>query len=234
MHRSRSSRGSSEFQFTHPGRGATPDRSPVKVLALLFQFTHPGRGATQFFQLGDVEVAVSIHAPREGCDDVPPVDDVDFPVSIHAPREGCDGIVSLHDAQIQVSIHAPREGCDTSSVANYLGLELVSIHAPREGCDARILSDEIPAYEFQFTHPGRGATPKDYFTGIVPSVSIHAPREGCDDIDDTPLIGERLVSIHAPREGCDVTPDDTSYRYRSFNSRTPGGVRRCVRGSDHW
>ena len=34
-----------EFQFTHPGRGAT---YPIKNLRiyLQFQFTHPGRGAT--------------------------------------------------------------------------------------------------------------------------------------------------------------------------------------------
>ena len=56
------------FQFTHPGRGATPQKEHI-TMSQVFQFTHPGRGAT-----------------------------------------------------------------------------------------ARILSDEIPAYEFQFTHPGRGAT----------------------------------------------------------------------------
>ena len=35
---------------------------------------------------------------------------------------------------------------------------MVSIHAPREGCDARVLSSEVSNAEFQFTHPGRGAT----------------------------------------------------------------------------
>ena len=57
-------------------------------------------------------------------------------------------------------------------------------------------------HRFQFTHPGRGATPKDYFTGVVPSVSIHAPREGCDS---------SITSVDALQS--------------SFNSRTPGGVR---------
>ena len=33
------------FQFTHPGRGATPPTISC-LLSLRFQFTHPGRGAT--------------------------------------------------------------------------------------------------------------------------------------------------------------------------------------------
>ena len=34
-----------QFQFTHPGRGATSSR-PATAGVVLFQFTHPGRGAT--------------------------------------------------------------------------------------------------------------------------------------------------------------------------------------------
>ena len=33
-----------------------------------FQFTHPGRGATEVRRATRPEVTVSIHAPREGCD----------------------------------------------------------------------------------------------------------------------------------------------------------------------
>ena len=80
----------SMFQFTHPGRGATrcacwrfPTRSrfnsrtpggvrPFSLnhfdLYLLFQFTHPGRGATPTACNGSTSITVSIHAPREGCD----------------------------------------------------------------------------------------------------------------------------------------------------------------------
>ena len=46
----------------------------------------------------------------------------------------------------------------------------------------RLLSNEIPAYEkeFQFTHPGRGATRAIAWLVHCTDVSIHAPREGCD------------------------------------------------------
>ena len=80
---------------------------------------------------------------------------------------------------------------------------VVSIHAPREGCDYRFNPFRLLAYQFQFTHPGRGATSADKrqyrsynsFNSRTPggvrplltyhqyykvSVSIHAPREGCD------------------------------------------------------
>ena len=78
-----------------------------------FQFTHPGRGATQSYTSGHPYLQVSIHAPREGCDDDPEEDDK---------------------------------------------LYLVSIHAPREGCDTGVVPSELYGTEFQFTHPGRGAT----------------------------------------------------------------------------
>ena len=57
------------------------------------------------------------------------------------------------------------------------------------------------------------------------SVSIHAPREGCDA--SSMLYSTSIyVSIHAPREGCDSLRILTISAKQSFNSRTPGGVRR--------
>ena len=38
--------------------------------------------------------------------------------------------------------------------------------------------------------------------------------------------GTNLVSIHAPREGCDAVLTALTASAPSFNSRTPGGVRR--------
>ena len=57
------------FQFTHPGRGATTN-SQKRFARVLFQFTHPGRGATLFVAERLIRGIVSIHAPREGCDNV--------------------------------------------------------------------------------------------------------------------------------------------------------------------
>ena len=56
------------FQFTHPGRGATGRYSKLSDDRVKFQFTHPGRGATACKSTAPSDQAVSIHAPREGCD----------------------------------------------------------------------------------------------------------------------------------------------------------------------
>ena len=79
---------------------------------------------------------------------------------------------------------------------------------------------------FQFTHPGRGATTKYLNTQSDKVVSIHAPREGCDSVWLVHCT-DKQVSIHAPREGCDyIRVAEGIQRIFSFNSRTPGGVRR--------
>ena len=57
-------------------------------------------------------------------------------------------------------------------------------------------------FQFQFTHPGRGATGNVGKAIKLLFVSIHAPREGCDFFFFT-RSSDNLVSIHAPREGCD-------------------------------
>ena len=57
-----------QFQFTHPGRGATCGIVLSATQHLEFQFTHPGRGATILLGKAGELWMVSIHAPREGCD----------------------------------------------------------------------------------------------------------------------------------------------------------------------
>ena len=109
-------RSNSPFQSTHPARGATPQRPP-----------------------GLCHTPISIHAPREGCDDWrrrswttglnfnPRTPrgvrrgSYDLPrrypaISIHAPREGCDLPSQLQNSILTISIHAPREGCDSSFI----------------------------------------------------------------------------------------------------------------------
>ena len=78
------------FQSTHPVRGATKlgDKNDSVTV---FQSTHPVRGATYRNHNFLISHAISIHAPREGCDS--PGGDVTaraHKISIHAPREGCD------------------------------------------------------------------------------------------------------------------------------------------------
>ena len=63
----------------------------------------------------------------------------------------------------------------------------ISIHAPREGCDTASGADINAFFEFQSTHPARGATKSAKRNGTVGMISIHAPREGCDNLRVTLL-----------------------------------------------
>ena len=146
-----------EFQFTHPGKGATAG-SRICPARIAFQFTHPGKGATNSgcskFEL----LTVSIHAPWEGCDFFTlnsiigqlsfnsrtlgrvrrPAKCEPSPrqaVSIHAPWEGCDSLLSLLSVLLRSFNSRTLGRVRRSTVGNYLKMIEVSIHAPWEGCD---------------------------------------------------------------------------------------------------
>ena len=56
------------FQPTHPVRGATSTRLLIFFTSAPFQPTHPVRGATKSVSGVADAIAISTHAPREGCD----------------------------------------------------------------------------------------------------------------------------------------------------------------------
>ena len=102
--------------------------------------------------------------------------------------------------------------------------------------------------EFQFTHPGKGATPGAvcYLTAI-PSfnsrtlgrvrqvcdlllltsspVSIHAPWEGCDGNAKTKFRWFHQFQFTHPGKGATETSSRGADRRHGFNSRTLGRVR---------
>ena len=193
----------------------------------LFQFTHPGKGATLVGLCGTIDAYVSIHAPWEGCDNL----DTDYyaaivEVSIHAPWEGCDNTQDKSFLNMDVSIHAPWEGCDGQTFSLVAALNEFQFTHPGKG--ATHLAEEIAKDEakFQFTHPGKGATGSSR-TPQVMLTSFNSRTLG----RVRPFIFNRAgvylpVSIHAPWEGCDVKISLQSSSTSSFNSRTLGRVRR--------
>ena len=60
--------GSASFQSTHPVRGATSEWIREIKAIEAFQSTHPVRGATEQALAFLPAQAISIHAPRAGCD----------------------------------------------------------------------------------------------------------------------------------------------------------------------
>ena len=87
-----------------------------------FQSTHPVRGATRADEVALRARIISIHAPREGCDDRASLFGYSLWVfqSTH-PVRGATNQNRNHHTYIQISIHAPREGCDLAEGIGGLG-----------------------------------------------------------------------------------------------------------------
>ena len=127
-------------------------------LELVFQFTHPGRGATGIFQLRYRWLAVSIHAPREGCDAY-----ILF------------GLMML----LLFQFTHPGRGATIKPSSPSLKIGRFNSRTPG-GVRPRSSIGGQSTSVFQFTHPGRGATVLSSEVSQADKVSIHAPREGCD------------------------------------------------------
>ena len=148
---------------------------------------------------------ISIHAPREGCDQMHDCYDTTYQIfqSTHPARGAtADEPTSMLDPSGKFQSTHPARGAtnwseDTRPLWGdfnprtprgvrlfccqpLIGFAGISIHAPREGCDAVLL-----------------------FPQLIDAISIHAPREGCDLPILTQEASHDKISIHAPREGCD-------------------------------
>ena len=110
-----------------------------------------------------------------------------------------------------------------------------------------ILSASRPDRRFQSTHSLRSATLALYAKGDMLPVSIHALLTECDRFRHPPAdcslkfqsthslrsatllsaspCGDLLVSIHALLTECDFSFSFSSFLFKSFNPRTPYGVR---------
>ena len=149
----------SEFQFTHPGRGATRSALISDCVLLLFQFTHPGRGATYYILRNILGWSGGFNSRTPGGVRLSPRSISSVSLSFNSRTPGGVRLllrVSLVKLQVFQFTH-PGRGA-TANVATMAQSILVSIHAPREGCD---VTGRIGRHQ---TH----------------RVSIHAPREGCD------------------------------------------------------
>ena len=168
------------FQSTHPVWGATPG------------IPHPGR-----------EPAISIHAPRVGCD-------------VANPRQRrCAEFQSTHPVwgatqsrrsrPCRMWYFNPRTPCGVRlSMMSWLRSDSsISIHAPRVGCDETAAPTVNSLSKFQSTHPVWGAT---HFSAWAWACSLYFnPRTPCGVRPRRwwGHSGRWWISIHAPRVGCD-------------------------------
>ena len=191
--------------------------------------------------------SVSIHAPWEGCDFFLLFFESSSEVSIRAPWEGCDYQVYLqetddnpfqftHPGKGATGAYQPCLQPSRSFNSRTLGrvrlslgnggsrIQVVSIHAPWEGCDYITVAIKAKVRQFQFTHPGKGATFADRQDQATKTFQFTHPGKGATKTYYAPK-QDTFVSIHAPWEGCDTRSGDPLPRLPSFNSRTLGRVR---------
>ena len=110
-----------------------------------------------------------------------------------------------------VSIHAPREGCDWADTQYYI-LYTPSFNSRTPGgVRLEYLPTPEELKEFQFTHPGRGATQSQLHLRL----SLHSFNSR------TPGGVRRARATY-------LRPN------QSFNSRTPGGVRLHLGDVEKW
>ena len=159
--------------------------------------------------------------PRNGLQRLPAV-------SIHAPRAGCDSKSVCCHCCLGVSIHAPRAGCDVSV---FCVLVVSTCFNSRTPCGVR---QQMGCLSYLPDCCFNSRTPcgvRHYYDTLIPQsidVSIHAPRAGCDLWRPT---GGGDFSSFNSRTPCGVRRpamwvEETRH---SFNSRTPCGVRQGYR-----
>ena len=214
-----------------------------------FQSTHPMRGATQHVLYQHKRDAISIHAPRAGCDDNAGAGCL--PMRHFNPRTPCgvrlQPCEKVLDASSFQSTH-PMRGATVCSVHSGTNQPDISIHAPHAGCD-RVPTTDTPAADvFQSTHPMRGATSRRLLSGQAGQFQSTHPMRGATNgfapagasriFQSThPMRGATCksfsaacrctISIHAPHAGCDISKLDGLAGLLRFQSTHP------MRGATH-
>ena len=120
-----------------------------------FQFTHPGRGATATSWRSQWATPVSIHAPREGCDELwreGRIIWIEFQFT-HPGRGATSSIISIVMSVIGFNSRTPG-GVRLQPLSLSALYVCVSIHAPREGCDAISPLVRVFANSFNSRTPG--------------------------------------------------------------------------------
>ena len=153
-------------------------------------------------------------------------------ISIHAPRAGCDTSMSqtLRTFQKFQSTHPVRGATHLEKGQQEQITIFQSTHPVRGATLIRSCTFTISSV-FQSTHPVRGATAstKSQHTALA----HFNPRTPCG-VRQGYLAKElrrRGISIHAPRAGCDQgDAEHSTHMTCYFNPRTPCGVRRDYKG----
>ena len=150
-------------------------------------------------------------------------------VSIHAPREGCDWRPSHRGSTAQGFNSRTPGGVRLITALLSAGLfQSFNSRTPGGVRHPRGQSEEAQA-RFNSRTPGGVRHGLDCIDELRLVVSIHAPREGCDGLFLITRGGYGRFQFTHPGRGATQLRCRRWGRTQRFNSRTPGGVRRYSR-----
>ncbi len=127
----------------------------------------------------------------------------------------------------------PRTPCGVRPVSTTTMTTSMVDFNPRTPCGVRRHQGEVSTnhFEFQSTHPVRGATLAVEINFSTYVISIHAPRAGCDHVEDATTNLFNIFQSTHPVRG--ATRGSVSSPARSgFQSTHP--VRGATRGARRW
>ena len=151
----------------------------IRVPTAKFQFTHPGKGATLIITAFRQIINVSIHAPWEGCDirnDLTTKVFIMFQFTHPGKGATCSSRVCSSLCCFNSRTLGRVRQAITYIIRSVVCFNSRTLGRVRRGGWRRRLHN----LEFQFTHPGKGATGHSTRGDRCKTVSIHAPWEGCD------------------------------------------------------
>ena len=201
----------------------------LQLIGVEFQSTHPVWGATAVHGTPDIAEAISIHAPRVGCDGAPqgfcsrgenfnPRTPCGVRPHSFCPKHSREKFQSTHPvwgATSRWRVWRPNH-------ANF---------NPRTPCGVRLgngIKSMVSGIKFQSTHPVWGATHRlAHAQHNRSGISIHAPRVGCDNASYVIANGSFLFQSTHPVWGATSLCHLSTHNSSNFNPRTPCGVRPC-------
>ena len=183
--------------------GVRPPRPRRTSISCIFQSTHPVWGATNDYIRLESESAISIHAPRVGCDSW--TANRRYHRHNFNPRTPC-GVRPCCSSRYTGVVwnFNPRTPCGVRRGKDGAGARIrrISIHAPRVGCDSGSSEPSFEMLKFQSTHPVWGAT---FCIRCRDSMHLFQSTHPVWDATSSPnaMVLRAGISIHAPRVGCD-------------------------------
>ena len=167
---------------------------------------------------------ISIHAPREGRDDMHAALDYAAEVfqSTRPARGATPPITPVTMSSIFQSTR-PARGATTRSFTSFIKAKFQSTRPAR---GATLTSHKrYRSRVFQSTRPARGATKGQERLPDYRRFQSTRPARGATE---TPTLSKRItnISIHAPREGRDCETSSQIQAQYYFNPRAPRGARR--------